>query len=74
MQAYSKGEPFRSPFVYSFLALLIFLHALILLHGFRGDSGRGFGAVSYLRIGCARADGSPCFAAAETNSNADHHY
>ena len=28
-----------------------FLHALIFLHGLRGDSGRGLRAVAYLRVG-----------------------
>ena len=41
---------------------LLLLHALILLHGFRGDSGRGFRAIANLRVGGGRADGAPCFA------------
>ena len=73
--AYSKGEPLRSPFHYQpLLAMLIFLHALILFHGLRGDSGRGFRAVAYLRVGRARADRAPSLAAGQTHSHTNSDY
>lgn len=74
--AYSKGELLRSPFHYQpLLALLIFLHALILFHGFRGNSGRSFGAVANLRVGGACADGAPSLAARQScaHRNANKH-
>jgi len=42
--------------------LLILLHALILFHGLRGNRGRGFRAVAYLRVGRARGDCAPSLA------------
>ena len=39
--------------------LLILFDPLILFHGFRGNSGRSFGAVAYLRVGRGRADRAP---------------
>lgn len=74
--AYSKGELLRSPFHYQpLLAMLIFLHALILFHGLRGNRGRGFRAVAYLRVSSARGDGSPRLAArhARAHRNANKH-
>ena len=50
--------------------LLILFDPLILFHGLRGDSGRGFRAVAYLCVGRACADGSPCLARGHADRNA----
>lgn len=52
----------------------LFLHALIFLHGLRGDCGRGLCAVSRLRIGRSRADRAPCLTTRHAHSQADHRY
>ena len=49
--------------------MLIFLHALILFHGLRGNRGRGFRAVAYLRVGRGRANRAPRFAARQTRTH-----
>ena len=49
---------------------MLFLHALILFHRLGGDGGRGFRAVTHLRIARGRADGSPCFARGHADRNA----
>lgn len=73
--AYSKGEPLRSPLhSWPLLAVLILLDPLILFHGFRGNSGCSFGAVANLRVGRARADRAPCFAARHANCHANCDY
>ena len=54
--------------------MLILFDPLILFHGLRGDSGRGFRAVAYLRVGRARGDGSPSLAARQAHAHATQHY
>lgn len=51
-----------------------FLHTLILFHGLRGDSGRGFRAVTHLRVGGACADGAPSLAARHSCARANSDY
>ena len=45
-----------------FVDAVLLLHSGVFLNGLRGNSGRGFRAITYLRVGGGRADGSPCFA------------
>ena len=58
-----QGEqPKLLPLRYWVMIAVLFLHTLILFHRLGGDGGRGFRAVTHLRIARGRADGSPRFA------------
>ena len=50
-------------------AELVFLHALILLHGLRGDSSRRLRAVAYLRVGGRCAYRPPSLAARHSHAH-----
>ena len=54
--------------------MLIFLHALILFHGLRGDGRCGLCAVSRLRIGRSRADRAPYLTTRQTYAHANSDY
>ena len=55
--------------------LLILFHSRVFFHGFATNRGRGLRAVAYLRVGRARADGSPRFTARHSSAhcNANKH-
>lgn len=52
----------------------LFLHALIFLHGLRGDCSCGLRAVAYLRVGRSRADRAPSLTARHAHCHAGHRY
>ena len=75
-QNYKKNPTYASVCRIFFAGMLLFLHSLVLFHGLRGDSGRGFCAVTNLRVGGACADGTPSLAARHSRAhcNANKRY
>lgn len=49
----------------------LFLHSRVFLDRLGRDSGRGLCAVSYLRVGCARADRAPRLATRHSCAHRD---
>ena len=74
MRHIENGATEAAPF-HSWLLRIawLFLHAGIFLHRFSNDSGSYLRRVRRLRVGGGRADGSPCFATAKTDSYANKH-